>query len=179
MYPLPCEAFACLEVWSLGHDGSVLLSVVAQALFCNFLVCRFSFSSSRRCWWRLSVGTLCFWELDSILEPIIDIELPKEVFTSRARWMPFIIEWNASANMFYLLKHLLLLILVISKLKCNNLNVQWNYDFEWFVCVFACILASSRITLNGSWKADPSFLRWFCHNACCTYFPIYIYRAAC
>jgi hypothetical protein len=28
---------------------------------------------------------------------------------------------NASANMFYLLKHLLLLILIIFKLKCNNL----------------------------------------------------------
>jgi hypothetical protein len=37
MYPLPLEAFACLEVWPLGHDGSVLLSVVAQVLLCNFL----------------------------------------------------------------------------------------------------------------------------------------------
>jgi hypothetical protein len=37
MYPLPLEAFACLEVWPLGHDGSVLLSVVAQALLYNFL----------------------------------------------------------------------------------------------------------------------------------------------
>jgi hypothetical protein len=38
MYPLPLEAFACLEVWLLGHDGSVLLSVVAQTLLCNFCV---------------------------------------------------------------------------------------------------------------------------------------------
>jgi hypothetical protein len=37
MYPLPLEAFACLEVWLLSQDGSVLLSVVAQALLCNFL----------------------------------------------------------------------------------------------------------------------------------------------
>jgi hypothetical protein len=37
MYPLPLEAFACLEVWPLGHDMPVLLSVVAQALLCNFL----------------------------------------------------------------------------------------------------------------------------------------------
>jgi hypothetical protein len=37
MYPLPLEAFACLEVWLLGHDGSVLLSVVAQLLLYNFL----------------------------------------------------------------------------------------------------------------------------------------------
>jgi hypothetical protein len=44
MYPLPLEAFACLEVWSLGHDGSVLLSVVAQALLYNFL-CTSSSSS--------------------------------------------------------------------------------------------------------------------------------------
>jgi hypothetical protein len=32
-----------------------------------------------------------------------------------------IVEWNASTNMFNLLKNLLLLILVIFKLKCNNL----------------------------------------------------------
>jgi hypothetical protein len=37
MYPLPLEAFACLEVWPLGHDRSVLLRVVAHALLCNFL----------------------------------------------------------------------------------------------------------------------------------------------
>jgi hypothetical protein len=30
--------------------------------------------------------------------------------------------------------------------------------------VFTCILASSRITRSGSWKTDPSFLRWFCHR---------------
>jgi hypothetical protein len=35
--------------------------------------------------------------------------------------MRLIVEWNVSANMFYLLKNLLLVILVISKLKCNNL----------------------------------------------------------
>jgi hypothetical protein len=31
MYPLPLEAFACLEVWPLGHDGSVLLSVLSRS----------------------------------------------------------------------------------------------------------------------------------------------------
>jgi hypothetical protein len=31
------EAFACLEVWPLGQDGLVLLSIVVQALLCNFL----------------------------------------------------------------------------------------------------------------------------------------------
>jgi hypothetical protein len=38
MYHLPLEAFACLEVLPLGHDESVLLSVVVQALLCNFCV---------------------------------------------------------------------------------------------------------------------------------------------
>jgi hypothetical protein len=38
---LSFEAFACVEVWPLGHDGSVLLSVVAHALLCNFFVHRF------------------------------------------------------------------------------------------------------------------------------------------
>jgi hypothetical protein len=37
MYHLPLEAFACLEVCPLGHDGSVLLSIVDQVLLCNFL----------------------------------------------------------------------------------------------------------------------------------------------
>jgi hypothetical protein len=39
-------AFACLEVWPLGHDGSVLLSVVTQALLCNFLCACSSLLSS-------------------------------------------------------------------------------------------------------------------------------------
>jgi hypothetical protein len=59
--------------------------------------------------------------LGSVLDPIIGVELSKEVFTSRARWMSLIVEWNASANMFYILRNLLLLIMVIFKLKCNNL----------------------------------------------------------
>jgi hypothetical protein len=37
MYPLPIEALACLEVWPVGHDRSALLSVVTEALLCNFL----------------------------------------------------------------------------------------------------------------------------------------------
>jgi hypothetical protein len=37
---LSLEAFACLEVRPLGHDGSVLLSVVAQALLLT-IVCMF------------------------------------------------------------------------------------------------------------------------------------------
>jgi hypothetical protein len=37
MYPLTLEVFPCLKVWPLGHDGLVLLSVVAQALLCSFL----------------------------------------------------------------------------------------------------------------------------------------------
>jgi hypothetical protein len=44
MHPLLLKVFACPEVRSLGHDGSVLLSVVAQALLCNF-ICAGSSSS--------------------------------------------------------------------------------------------------------------------------------------
>jgi hypothetical protein len=40
MYPLPLEAFGCLEVRLLGHDGLVLLSIVAQVLLLT-IVCRF------------------------------------------------------------------------------------------------------------------------------------------
>jgi hypothetical protein len=85
----------------------------------KFFVCKFSFSSW--CWWWLSVGTPGSLELDFVLEPIADVELSNEVFTFRVRWMTLIIEWNAFANMLYLLKKFLLLILIISKLKCNNL----------------------------------------------------------
>jgi hypothetical protein len=31
------------------------------------------------------------------------------------------------------------------------------------MCV-CCILVSSRITRSGTWKAEPSFLRWFYHT---------------
>jgi hypothetical protein len=79
------------------------------------------FSLFWRSRWRLSVGSPGFCVLDPVLKSIAGVELLKEVFTSRARWMPLSIEWNASANMFYLLKNLLLLIIVIFKLKCNNL----------------------------------------------------------
>jgi hypothetical protein len=98
------------------------MSVVAQGLLWNFFVCRFLlFSLFQRSCWRLSVGSLGFYVLDSVLKFVACIELLKEVFTSKARWMPLTVEWNASASMFYLLKNLLLLILVIFKLKCNNL----------------------------------------------------------
>jgi hypothetical protein len=40
---LPFEAFACLEDRPLGHDGSVLQSVVNQALLYNFLCADFYF----------------------------------------------------------------------------------------------------------------------------------------
>jgi hypothetical protein len=38
--------------------------------------------------------------------------------------MSLIVELNASTNMFYLLKHILFLNLVIFKLKCNNLIIN-------------------------------------------------------
>jgi hypothetical protein len=38
MYPLPLEAFAYLEIWLVGQDGLVLLSIVTQVLICNFCV---------------------------------------------------------------------------------------------------------------------------------------------
>jgi hypothetical protein len=52
---------------------------------------------------------------------------------------------------------------VIFKLKCNNLILNeimvLNVSY-----VFACILASSRITQSRSSKTDPSFLMWFYHR---------------
>jgi hypothetical protein len=85
MYSLPLEAFACLEVCLLGHDRSVLLSVVAQALLCNFCmhVPPLLFFPSMPM--TVVSGSPGFYVLDSILEPVVGVELPKEVFISRAR----------------------------------------------------------------------------------------------
>jgi hypothetical protein len=88
--------------------------------------------------WRLSVKSPGFYVLGFILNPVADIELPKEVFTSRVRWMSLIVEWNASANMFYLLNNILLLIFVIFKLKCNNLIFNKIRVFNAsYVCLHA------------------------------------------
>jgi hypothetical protein len=53
--------------------------------------------------------------------------------------MPLIIELNASANMFYLLKHFLLLNLVIFKLKCNNLILN---EIMILNALYVCLLHS-------------------------------------
>jgi hypothetical protein len=104
---------------------------------CNFLY----FSLFRRSRWCPSVGSLGFYVLDFILKPTAGIELLKEVFTSRARWMPLTVEWNTSTNMLYLLKNLLLLILVIFKLKCNNLILKEIMVLNAsYVCLHAFLL---------------------------------------
>jgi hypothetical protein len=47
-----------------------------------------------------------------------------------------IIELNASANMFYLLKHLMLLNFVVFKLKCNNLTFNEILSlYDSYVCL--------------------------------------------
>jgi hypothetical protein len=46
MNQLPLEPLAFLEVWPLGHVGSVLPSVVTKALLCNFLCASFFLSPS-------------------------------------------------------------------------------------------------------------------------------------
>jgi hypothetical protein len=53
--------------------------------------------------------------------------------------MSLIIELNTSANMFYLLKHLSLLNLVIFKLKCNNLIFN---EIMVLNASFVCLLHS-------------------------------------
>jgi hypothetical protein len=91
--------------------------------------------------------------LDSVLEPVVGIELPNEVFTSRARWMFLIVEWNTSINMFYLLKNILLLIIVIFKLKCNNLIFNEIMVLNAsYVCLYAFSLHRESPDLDpGRW----------------------------
>jgi hypothetical protein len=62
--------------------------------------------------------------------------------------MFLIVELNASTNMFYLLKHILLLILVIFKLKCNDLI------FNEILVLYAsnmCLLHSHFIENHPIW----------------------------
>jgi hypothetical protein len=62
--------------------------------------------------------------------------------------MSLIIELNASANMFYLLKHLLLFNLVIFKLKCNNLTFN---EIMVLNASFVCLLHSRFIKDHPVW----------------------------
>jgi hypothetical protein len=64
-------------------------------------------------------------------------------------------------QMFYLLKHLLLLYFVI--LKKVELNFYFKYVFICFVCVFV----HSRFVENPLIDLEamvPTFLRWVCHT---------------
>jgi hypothetical protein len=55
--------------------------------------------------------------------------------------MSLVVEWNASTNIFYLLKHLMLLILVIFKLKGNNLIfIEIMVLNASYVCLYAFLL---------------------------------------
>jgi hypothetical protein len=65
--------------------------------------------------------------------------------------------------MFYLLKYLLLLNLVIFKLKCNNLIFNKIMVLN---ALYACLLHSRFVENLPIWilEDDPSFLRWFYHT---------------
>jgi hypothetical protein len=102
----------------------------------------------RWCRWRLSVGSVGFYVLDYVLRPVTSVELPKRVFTSGAGWMSLIIKLYTSANMFYLLKHLLLLNLVIFKLKCNNLTFN---EMLSLYASYVCLLHSRFIENHPIW----------------------------
>jgi hypothetical protein len=62
--------------------------------------------------------------------------------------MSLIIELNASANIFYLLNHLLLLNIVIFKLKCNNLIFNENMILN---ASYVCLLHSGFIENYPIW----------------------------
>jgi hypothetical protein len=86
--------------------------------------------------------------LDSVLGPIVGVELSKKVFISRVRWISLIVELNASTNMFYPLKNLLLLNLVIFKLKCNNLIVN---EIMVLNASYVCLLHRRFIENHPIW----------------------------
>jgi hypothetical protein len=111
------------RVWPLGHDGSVLLSVVAQALLCIPFLCRWSSSLFRWCQQWLSVGGLDHWGLDSVLGPIPGLELPRKVFTFRVRWIVLTLGDNRLCWKHVLsFEALLASSFVNINLSCNNLT---------------------------------------------------------
>jgi hypothetical protein len=77
--------------------------------------------------------------------------------------MSLIIEINASAKMFYLLKHLLLLYLVIFKSSYNNLIFTLIMVlYASYVCLLhSRFIENHPIDLEAT---NPLFLRWFCHR---------------
>jgi hypothetical protein len=107
-----------------------------------------SLSLFRWCRWWLLVGTAGFWELDSILEPIAGVELLKEVFTSRARWMP-LRRWDIRFRKYVLsFEEHSYLNLVILKLKCNNLIFN---EILILYASYVCLLHSRFIENHSIW----------------------------
>jgi hypothetical protein len=132
---LSLEAFTCLEVWPLGHDGSVLLSVVFQALLCNLLVWSFLL---------LALPAMLMMAVSGksrLLSARFRIGARRKSSPLERGECPYVAEIYASANMFYLLKHLLLN-LVIFKLKCNNLIFN---EIMVLNASFVCLLHSRFI----------------------------------
>jgi hypothetical protein len=62
--------------------------------------------------------------------------------------MSLIVALNASTNMFYLLKHLLLLNLVIFKLKCNNLIFN---EILVLYALYVCLMHSRFVENHPIW----------------------------
>jgi hypothetical protein len=62
--------------------------------------------------------------------------------------MSLIVELNTSANVFYLLKHLLLLNLVIFKLKCNYLIFN---EIMVLNALYVCLMHSHFIENHPIW----------------------------
>jgi hypothetical protein len=156
MYPLPLEDFTCLEVWPLGHDGSILLSVVAQALLCNFL-CPGSSSSLILAKPLMAVSgkskLLCagFRTEAHRRRRVAEGGLPLQgKVNALDRWAKCFRKHVLS------LKNLLLLILVIFKLKCNNLIINETIVLNAsYVCLQAYSLRQE--------SPDPDPGRWTPH----------------
>jgi hypothetical protein len=69
--------------------------------------------------------------------------------------MSLIVELNASVNVFYILKHILLLNLVISKLKCSNLTFN---EILSLYASYVCLLHSHFIEDHLIWILEDGSL---------------------
>jgi hypothetical protein len=133
--------------WPLGHVGSVLMSVVAQALLYNYCVQVLLLSLLVMLLMAISgKSRLCM--LDSVLDSIAGVELLMKVFTLRARWILLTSRYMLALNvtvpqMFYPLKYLLLQCLVNLKQSCNNIISTLIMSLY---ASYACLCIDSRMS---------------------------------
>jgi hypothetical protein len=89
LYVQKSTAWSCwvsLAEWSLVMSSQSCWAYSLKLCFIT-VVCKFLFSSLPVLPLMGIIGKSKLWVLDFVLDPVVGVELLKEVFTSRARWI--------------------------------------------------------------------------------------------